>query len=281
MTNQKMNNETIKKNENKSDKNLISKPAVGTTGEIEVELITLESEVKSIKQKRNRFYGVCAILLFIGITFAILGSPILKSYKMSLELVRNVPLLGIAFIIYALVVGFYMSVVFSSKLNSRKRDIDVMKTKKRIISRLEPCGDSNEKSSYFDRLVEINISNLEAYYRLVKEHTNNSFLASVTAGAIGFILICCGLVIGFTSIQEAKYIAYLSAGSGVLTEFIASIFFYLYNRTVRQLKDYHDSLIAVQNILLSFKIVGDTKDQAKQSTLMELMLKCLIKIPTE
>jgi predicted transporter len=96
---------------------------------------------------------------------------------------------------------------------------------------------------------------------------------------VGFVLISGGLIIGFTAIQGTKYIAYISAGSGILMEFIAGVFFYLYNRTIRQLKDYHDSLIAVQNILLSFKIVGDTKDQAKQASLMELMLKCLIKVP--
>lgn len=87
------------------------------------------------------------------------------------------------------------------------------------------------------------------------------------------------MVIGFTAIQESKYIAFISSGSGVLIEFIAGVFFYLYNKTVIQLKDYHDSLIEVQNILLSFKIVGDTDDADKQASLMELMLKYLIKMP--
>jgi hypothetical protein len=71
-------------------------------------------------------------------------------------------------------------------------------------------------------------------------------------------------------------ISYVSAGAGIITEFIAGVFFYLYNRTVIQLKEYHDSLIHVQNILLSFKIVGDTKDDTQRNAMMELMMKCLI-----
>lgn len=132
-------------------------------------------------------------------------------------------------------------------------------------------------SSYFDRLVDINVNNLEAYYSLVKAHTNKSFLVSLTAGGIGFTLIAVGLIIGFSdAATTTKPMAYISAGSGVITEFIASVFFYLYSRTVRQLKEYHDSLLAVQNILLSFKIVGDTKDEARKTDMFEHMIECLI-----
>ncbi|RLF32184.1 MAG: hypothetical protein DRN08_06945 [Thermoplasmata archaeon] len=87
------------------------------------------------------------------------------------------------------------------------------------------------------------------------------------------------MVIGFTAVEKSQYIAYISSGSGILIEFIAGIFFYLYNKTVIQLKDYHDSLIEVQNVLLSFKIVGDTENSEKQTSLMELLLKYLIKEP--
>jgi len=130
--------------------------------------------------------------------------------------------------------------------------------------------------SYFDRLVEINVSNLDAYYGLVKRHTNNSFWVSVLAGGSGFGLIVVGLALGFNNTGDAAIISYITSGAGIVTEFITAIFFYLYNKTVRQLKEYHDSLIRVQNILLSFKIVGDTQDEGKKQSLMEMMMKCLI-----
>ena len=76
---------------------------------------------------------------------------------------------------------------------------------------------------------------------------------------VGFLLVMTVLAIGFTDRANAATIAYLSSGAGILTEIISGIFFYLYNRTVRQMKTYHDSLLAAQNILLSFKLLDDTE----------------------
>jgi Cyanobacterial TRADD-N associated 2-Transmembrane domain len=53
--------------------------------------------------------------------------------------------------------------------------------------------------------------------------------------------------------RTLHYGSYISTGAGVVTEFIAAVFFYLYNRTVRQMKEYHDSLLSVQNILCPSK----------------------------
>ena len=68
----------------------------------------------------------------------------------------------------------------------------------------------------------------------------------------------------------------ISAASGIITEFISSIFFYLYNRTVRQLKEYHDSLIAVQNVLLAFKLIHGITDPDKQADATQQMITVLL-----
>ena len=109
---------------------------------------------------------------------------------------------------------------------------------------------------FFKELVGLNIKNLSAYYDLIKDHTQKSFLVSIVSGIFGFGLIMFGLYIGIEDTSNLKNnLAYLSAASGIIIEFIAGIFFYLYNKTVRELKEYHNSLLDVQNILLSFNIV--------------------------
>lgn len=128
----------------------------------------------------------------------------------------------------------------------------------------------DEKKTYFDSLVQINVSNLDAYYSLVKVHTKRSFIFSAIVGFIGFGLILLGLVVSYLK-PELKNITYIASSAGIITEFISGIFFYLYNKNIRQLKDYHDSLLDVQNILLSFKLIETTKNEDKRISMTDKM----------
>lgn len=182
------------------------------------------------------------------------------------------PLVASAF---ALVV--FGGLVIPTYLSSQQR-VAELSTRQRIVRRLEPRAKGLEPGappSYFDRLVQINLENLAAYYSLVKAQTDKSFHLSWIAGLIGFVLILAGLAAGFAG-AVATEIGYISAGAGVITEFIAGIFFYLYNQTVRQLKGYHDRLLAVQNVLLSFKIVEGITDEAKKAELMGQVIGYLL-----
>jgi hypothetical protein len=111
---------------------------------------------------------------------------------------------------------------------------------------------------------------------LVRIHTDKSFLGSLSVSVIGFILIITSLAIGFFDNPNIKDISYIAAGSGIITEFIAAVFFYLYNRTVRQMKGYHDSLLLVQNVLLSFKLVGEIQDPQQKAIMVGQMLGYLL-----
>jgi hypothetical protein len=66
-------------------------------------------------------------------------------------------------------------------------------------------------------------------------------------------------------------VSFVATASGVVVEFISGVFFYLYNRTVRQLKDYHDSLLDVQNILLSFRIVEQSEATERGNLLAQIL----------
>ena len=97
-----------------------------------------------------------------------------------------------------------------------------------------PLSAKTDSASYFQNLVTINVSNLKEYYFLVKQHTNWSFRAAMSAGIVGFLLISIGL--GFSYAQNARDSSvYIATGAGVITEFVSGVFFFLYNKTVRQL----------------------------------------------
>jgi hypothetical protein len=132
------------------------------------------------------------------------------------------------------------------------------------------------EDTYFNNLVTINVENLAAYYELVKIQTDKSFRASLTVAYFGASLIFTGLVLGFYRTDATDKMAYIAAGAGVVTEFIASVFFWLYSRTVRQLRGYHDSLLSVQNVLLSFKLVSDTRDPKEKAVMVSKMCSHLL-----
>jgi len=54
--------------------------------------------------------------------------------------------------------------------------------------------------------------------------------------------------------QTAKDAGYVATSAGVLGEFIASVFFYLYNRTILKMGEYHQKLVLIQNVSLALKI---------------------------
>jgi hypothetical protein len=134
--------------------------------------------------------------------------------------------------------------------------------------------DIKETTEYFRDLLKINLRNLSDYYELVKIHTNKSFDAARFSSIIGFILIALALIFGF--LMPENKISYISAGSGIIVEFIAGVFFYLYNRTVRELKGYHDSLLEVQNVIISFKLIDDIEDQEAKTKIIDNMIDCLV-----
>lgn len=150
---------------------------------------------------------------------------------------------------------------WDSKLNANDR------------RRKELKAEMDVRATYFERLVRINLDNLSEYYELVQTHTNKSFQVTLLACIMGVGLIFFGLLFGWT---DNSRITYISAGSGIIIEFISGIFFYLYNKTVTQLKEYHDSLLEVQNVLLSFKIVEDMKDAQVKAKNVENMIHYLV-----
>jgi hypothetical protein len=123
----------------------------------------------------------------------------------------------------------------------------------------------NIEKDFFTKLVEINFKYLDQYYLQTQEQADKSFLISAFAACIGFIIIIIGIVMMSRNSQKLEP-AYITTGAGVLSEFIASIFFYLYNRTVLKMSQYHQKLVITQNISLALK-TADALQNSKEKVL--------------
>jgi hypothetical protein len=229
----------------------------------------LEEKIRGRKSFRNVTFGIGLVimLVFLGllISIAIRPAEINPETHLASDF-RD----ALAFLIFPFALIFLiLAAVGHTTLSGPLEELAGIKTKQKT-ERLK--DDSEMQSEYFGSLVKLNIESLSEYYNLVKLHTSNSFRATLAAGLVGFFFIIFGLMIGLLGRDNAQMVAVISTASGIIINFVAAIFFYLYNQTVRQLKSYHDNLLDVQNVLLSFKILeGLPKNEAKSQMILQLL----------
>ena len=246
---------------------------------LDLDIAALESEINA---SRKRFkMGALAVTALVVVLVAV--AYIMSTTAATSEAGIFKAMNPLAFVSLVAMVGVFGVVFYYSasqtRISSMQAEIDLLKTRKRILYQLEPAVDKSDEFrpvSYFDSLVRVNVENLAEYYSLVKVHTDNIFRVSIVISVVGFIFILAGLAVGFFNTSSSQIVSYISAGAGIVVEFIAGVFFYLYNQTVIRLKDYHDNLLAVQNILLSFKIVEDTRDEKEKAKMVNQMIMFLI-----
>jgi hypothetical protein len=271
-------------NEEDTNKANISKNRQEEIEEIEVRIAELKARIKKTRHKQRLYiYPVLAILFFVaaGIYLtvvysnAVFNSPTINNIQQPSGAFYLFVLFCFAgyFLIAAAIGSMFAITSFQTEITSLKSQIDVWQTKKTIAIQFAKV---TEKPTYFESLVEINVLNLASYYELVKTHTDKSFRLTVRICLFGFFLIASGLVIGFVDYSNALLISITATASGIITDLISGVFFYLYNRTVQQMKEYHNSLINVQNILLSFKLIEDTEDKQEKAKIVGEMVAHLI-----
>lgn len=107
----------------------------------------------------------------------------------------------------------------------------------------------------FKYVLLINVSSLDVYVTQTRLQADESFRLSRNVALVGFGLLVVGIALsvyltarGGVTLQAA----YLASIAGAVTEFIAGVFFYLYNRTLQQLNRFHDKLVAIQQVAMSF-----------------------------
>lgn len=177
---------------------------------------------------------------------------------------RKIPL-GCLIGLLVLPAYFFMMEILSKLLaQSRIRKIDY----ELLTKGAQELKDNIEKD-FFTKLVEINFKYLDQYYLQTQEQADKSFWMSLFASCIGFIIIIIGIVLMFKNPTKLEP-AYITTGAGVISEFISAIFFYLYNRTVQKMSQYHQKLVITQNISLALK-TADALTGTKEKTLESII----------
>ncbi|HJP17120.1 MAG: hypothetical protein CMD96_02860 [Gammaproteobacteria bacterium] len=126
------------------------------------------------------------------------------------------------------------------------------------------------ETDFVTKLVQINFKYLDQYYEQTQSQANKSFLLAAFASFVGLAIITVGIVMMYNGAGDVTP-AYVTTAAGVTSEFIAAIFFYLYNQTVSKMSDYHDKLVVTQNISLALKIAEELEAAEKSDTQKQLV----------
>ena len=158
---------------------------------------------------------------------------------------RTIPI-TLASIVFGCFTAIYFVFFLSSNFRIRLRDID-FQLAKYDNEELQ----ANIEEDFFNKLVKINFKYLDQYYLQTQEQADKSFRLSLFSCVFGLVVIVAGIVMMFLDKTQP---AYVTTAAGILSEFIAAVFFYLYNRTIQKMSLYHHKLVITQNISLALRI---------------------------
>jgi len=120
-------------------------------------------------------------------------------------------------------------------------------------------------------LIETSFKYLDQYYLQTREHAQKGFIVTVSVSIVGAVIIAIGI---FSLFLGKTNPAYVTTACGIITEFIAAVYFYLYNKTIQGMNSYHNKLVLSQNIALALKLshtLENKKDDAKMLIIQELV----------
>ncbi len=184
--------------------------------------------------------------------------------------------LGVALNIYYFIIWGIIRMVYTNRLSNVLIKLSNFESKQ-IQESIE--------TNFFTKLVQLNFKYLDKYYLQTQIQADKSFGLCLFAALFALVIIAVGIVLMFLSAYDsninggdsAKLSSYVVTASGVLSEFIAAVFFYLYNQTILKMSEYHQKLVLTQNISLALKISEGLPEKEKQSESQQFLIRELTK----
>lgn len=180
-------------------------------------------------------------------------------------------------LLFTFLLTILAATIFLSGLFAISQHVSQRNREKELLSQVATLGSEkiqdNLEENFFTNLVKINFKYIDKYYLQTQIQADKSFLIAVVSAIIAFVIIISGIVLMYFNKINSAYIA---TGAGVLSQFISAVFFYLYNKTIVKMGEYHEKLVLTQNISLALKITEQMPDIDKtkaQTLLIEQLTK--------
>ena len=235
-------------------KNNTDNPSQNNNPELSKRSLTPDERVKIIR----RYLYTILISLTLFITYWIITD---YSFQLS-RLIDPIDIFST--LISTFSISAFIIIYFNLSLS-------LMNTKKQRKAIEKDLKNSPIELDVDKNLIETSFKYLDQYYLQTREHAQKGFIVTVSVSIVGAVIIAIGI---FSLFLGKTNPAYVTTACGIITEFIAAVYFYLYNKTIQGMNSYHNKLVLSQNIALALKLshtLENKKDDAKMLIIQELM----------
>lgn len=238
-----------------------------------VELIKNIDEKKlTIKKKiyecqdiqKNKFIQSLILLIFGCIPFYVI-------YVKADEL-NNLYNLNINGIWDCAILGFVCALAVSISFEEYYKNLE-QKYKRLLNDLIKEEIKEKVDEDLFENSIKLSYKYLDEYYSQTRKQAQKGFYVTVFVAVFGALLVASGIIIMYMGKMKP---AYVTCATGVITEFISAIFFYLYNRTITSMSTYHNKLVLSQNISIALK-VADSLPKREKAKCKKIIIEELLK----
>lgn len=212
------------------------------------------------QRKGKKMYSLVALLSLIAVLLSFFFVFDTLNYPLTFSSIAGSLLFGG---VVGAIASLYVSMLYEMREGTLRRKI------------LEYEADNTQDEvteDIFENSIKISYKYLDQYYLQTREQAQRGFFVTVCVAVFGALLIFVGVVAMFLEKVQPSYI---TCASGVITEFIAAVFFYLYNKTVSSMSKYHNKLVLSQNVSIALKVADslppDEKAKTKNLIITELL----------
>lgn len=178
------------------------------------------------------------------------------------------------FIIF--IISIYISTIIlkSYKNNDSTKELNNVRTERdEIIQRI---SQETHKSGITD-IILLNLNRLSEYYTINLTQAKTSYRYSIIGVCIGTLIFIYCVWSFINNDNPNMTVTIIGSLMGIITDFIAGSYFYLYQKSIVQLNMYFKELIKIQDTMLAIELCNKINAQSKEynesinSIIMELL----------
>lgn len=219
---------------------------------IKAEYNRLKLRLESMQKRRRKFS------IFIGFFSAIMLSIIFICIYNSMYLGTMNFWTVVLYLVLAAACGVCMSLYGNILLEVKESRI-----RQEMLEYEAENIQEEVKEDFFEKSIKLSYKYLDQYYLQTRIQSQRGFGVTIGVSIFGAILIAIGIIAVFIGKAEPSYV---TCGAGVITEFVATVFFYMYNKTNISMSNYHNKLVFSQNISIALKVTETLPDEEKAKT---------------
>lgn len=166
--------------------------------------------------------------------------------------------------------------VLNKFIKIHRDDLELQKINYNIIienNKKDTSGEDNTDLTTGYRLKQDTLLELSEKRNTDKFFKKLSFALAIVMSVIGTIILFVGIVLSF--IFETK-IGWITTSSGIIIEIVASIYFWLVNKTIKEVKENSIQLENTKNQITAMELVEKIGDTKIRDTVYVEMIKSLI-----